>query len=298
MSDGMLHFMDSPQSDELAEFLYSFDFQINGFGMWRNVREKPIVRGYICDFQLAYIVSGKIRIEMQQEEFICCEGTLVLFEPFIVYSTEILSPSSDFHCYAIHFDINPEYRKRELVMALLGDSGNIFTSGEMPAMTGMFNDLYQSKMGKEMGLILQTGLHLRLICLNMLRARWPKGFITLSAVRPNSSREAEVVKKSIRYIQENITHPLRIRNLSLYLSISENYLYKCFINVYQMPPSRYILQYKIRLSVEMMTSSGSSMEEIADALGFSSPYHFSRTFKQIMGCSPRNYVNRLSKGML
>lgn len=290
--------MDSPQSDELAEFLHSYDFQINGFGMWQNVREKPVVQGYICDYQLAYIACGQLWIQIQQDEYVCSEGSLVLFEPFEVYSTEIMSPQESFHCYTIHFNINPEYRKRELVMALLGEGGNVFTCGEMPAMAGMFKDLYQSKEEQEMGLILQTGLHLRLVCLNMLRARWPKGSITLSTARPNSSREADVVKKSIRYIQENVTRPLRIRDLSSYLNISENYLYKCFVNIFQMPPSRYILQYKVRLSVEMMTSSGSSMEEIADTLGFSSPYHFSRTFKQIMGCSPRNYVNRLSQGML
>lgn len=298
MSQGMLRFMDAPHSDDLAEFLKPFDFIINGFGLWEEKRASPVVEGYICDYQVAYVAGGVLRVHVKGKDYRCARGSLVLFEPFEVYSTEILPGEEPFLCYAIHFDVCPEHRKMEFVQTLKGKGENVYAPEELPVMEGMFRDLYESRQSKEMGMILQTGVHLRLACLYMLRARWPKGSIAVSTSKPSSAREAEIVRQSIQYIQEHIASPLRIGDLSEALSISENYLYKCFVDVLQTPPSRYILQYKIRLSVELMITTGQSLEEIADQLGFSSLYHFSKTFKQIMGSSPRNYVNSITDGKL
>lgn len=298
ISREILHFMDAPHSDDLAEFLKPFDFVINGFGLWDSKRETPVVEGYICDYQIAYVAGGILQVSIQEKEYRCTKGAMVLFEPFQVYSTEILEGEEPFLCYTIHFDVCPEYRKLEFVQTLKGKGGNVYFPQELPIMEGMFRDLYDSRQSKEMGMILQTGVHLRLACLYMLRARWPKGAIAVSASKPNSARETEVVRQSIQYIQEHIENPLRIGDLSAALSISENYLYKCFVDVLETPPSRYILQYKIRLSVELMITTGQSLEEISEQLGFSSLYHFSKTFKQIMGSSPRQYVNSITEGKL
>lgn len=288
--------MDAPHPDELADFLRPFDFIINGFGTWEDAREDPAVEGYICNYQIAYITGGRLKVSFRGEEYLCTRGSLFLFEPFEVYRTEVLPSEEPFLCYAIHFDVCPEYRKPEFVQALKGSGGNYYAPGELPVMEGMFHDLCVSRQSKEMGMILQTGVHLRLACLNMLRSRWPREGAAVSVSSPGSAREAELVRRSIRYIQENISRPLRVSELSGALNVSENYLYKAFISVLETPPSRYILQYKIRLSVELMITTGQNLEEIAEQLGFSSLYHFSRTFKQIMGCSPRNYVNSITNG--
>lgn len=297
MAERQLSFMDSPHSDELAEFLHDFEFTINGFSLWDLERKEPVTEGFICHYQLAYISTGTLQVCVGDQVYRCTPGSLFLFSPFTSYRTEIL-PSASLRCYSIRFDVTPEHRKAEFFQTLQNQGGPLFSSQELPPMDGMFEDLYRCHTDRDLGMIFQVGVHLRLACLYMLRARWPKGHIFLTWTQPASTRKAEIIRESMEYIQTHLDKPLRIATLSASLNISENYLYKCFMEVLGVAPSRYFLQYKIRLSVELMTSSSLSMEAIAEQLGFSSLYHFSRAFKQIMGRSPRNYLARLSSGIL
>lgn len=291
----ILYPIESTCDDALERFLRSFEFRTNGFGIWRRESRGSGVEGYICDYQIAYVAAGALRFSIHQRPVFCPSGTLILFEPFVVYTTEVLPTEEALQCYSIHFDIEPEHRQKELVQMLLGRRGNVFLPGELPPVSSLFQNLFESRQHTDMGMALQTDLELRLACLYMLRARWPETGDSALFVRPGSAREAELVQEGIAYIKEHISRPLRLGALSKHLNISANYLYKCFMDVLQTSPSRYILQYKIRLSVGMLTAGGATMEEIAERLGFSSPYHFSTTFKQIMGCSPRNYVKESSR---
>lgn len=291
----ILYPIESTCDDALERFLRGFEFRSNGFGVWQRQSRSSGVEGYICDYQLAYVASGALRFSIAQRPVFCPRGTLILFEPFVVYATEVLQSEEALHCYSIHFDIEPEHRQKELVQRLLGRGGNVFLPGELPPVGSLFQNLFESRRSQHMGMTLQTDLELRLACLYMLRSRWPAEGDEALFIRPASAREARVVQESIAYIKENVSRPLRLGDLGRAMSISTNYLYKCFMSVLQTSPSRYILQYKIRVAVGLLTTGGHTSEEIADRLGFSSPYHFSTTFKQIMGCSPRNYVKESSR---
>lgn len=292
----ILYPVESRCIDELERFLRGFDFVSNGFSKWEQQARKGNTQGYICDHQIVYIATGTLRFSIQGQEHVCKPGSLILFEPFVVYTTEPVVSEEPLECYSIHFDIHPEHRQKEFVRRLLGRESNIFPPGELPQIASLFRNLFESRRKQALGVVLQTDLELRLAFLYMMRARWPKDAPAAISGRPESAREMEVVQSSIQYIQKNISRPLRLGEICEQLNISTNYLYKCFMEVLQVAPSRYILQYKIRISVDLMTTAGCSMEEIAERLGFSSPYHFSTTFKRVMGCSPRHYLKTISKG--
>ena len=289
----ILYPVESPQSDPLEALLQAFHFPICGFGSWQKDRRPTGVEGYICDHQITYIAHGALRFSLNGHPYFCPAGTLLLFEPFEVYSTEVLPSQEALECYSIHFDIYPEHRQKEFIQKILGNGNNIFLPGELPPVDRLFQNLFECHSKQKPGLFLQTSLDLHLIFLYMLRARWPDE--ELLFVRPNFVREADLVRQSIEYIRAHVNTPIRLSQLSRSLGISTNYLYKCFRNVLNLSPSRYILQYKIRSSIHLMVSDGCTMEEIADRLGFSSPYHFSTSFKQIMGCSPRHYIQSISR---
>lgn len=292
----ILYPVESPQQDHLEALLQEFHFPIRGFGSWQQESRPAGVEGYICDHQITYIARGALRFSFRGRPFFCPAGTLLLFEPFEVYSTEVLPGGEELECYSIHFDISPEHRQKEFIQALLGNGENVFLPGELPSVQGLFQNLFESRRRQEPGLSMQAGLDLHLIFLYMLRARWSEEKVLF--IRPSFVREAELVRRGIEYIHTHIATPIRLSQLGRSLGISSNYLYKCFVNVLGLSPSRYVLQYKIRSSIDLMVSDGCTMEEIAERLGFSSPYHFSASFKQIMGCSPRHYIQGISRGAL
>jgi AraC-like DNA-binding protein len=56
----------------------------------------------------------------------------------------------------------------------------------------------------------------------------------------------------------------------------------------------YHLRLRMQNAARLLDSSVRSVQEVAEACGYSDSYYFSRLFKQIMGLSPRNY-RRASK---
>ncbi len=54
-------------------------------------------------------------------------------------------------------------------------------------------------------------------------------------------------------------------------------------------PINYIQQLRIKKAKEMLKSDYSKISLIAETVGYSNIYHFSKTFKQITGYSPTEY---------
>lgn len=298
----MTQYIDPTATDELTQFINGFHFSINGFGLWKNRPEQPVNRGFIVDFQLLHIERGNLRVNIHGQDHLCVPGCFVLFEPFVVYTTEQLT-LEDLYCYKIRFDILPEFRKKEFFSALTYRGKAVFEAAELPNIEGVFEQLYRSTQQKQLGIVAELEAALRFVLVHMLRSRWAKGDSAvddtlLQKTCLNTSREVELVGRSVQYVQEHLDQPVRISDISRSLCVSENYLYKCFMEVLKTPPSRYILQYKIRKSVEMMLANDLSVEEVAIKLGFSSLHHFSKTCKQILGASPRNYMRSMLDDML
>jgi AraC-like DNA-binding protein len=59
------------------------------------------------------------------------------------------------------------------------------------------------------------------------------------------------------------------------------------------PPARYRVQRLIDRACELMQLGVLTDKQIASELGFCDPFHFSRRFKQLVGCSPRQFRLRL-----
>ena len=71
--------------------------------------------------------------------------------------------------------------------------------------------------------------------------------------------------------------------------MSTVYFRKLFTEAYGMPPMRYVRQKRIEKAQNLLENGFTNISEIADSVGFNSIYHFSKTFKQLIGTSPSNY---------
>ncbi len=107
-----------------------------------------------------------------------------------------------------------------------------------------------------------------------------------------------VMSKSVKYIESNFKNSnLSTKEIAFNANISEIYLRKLFIKHYGTSPMKYVKQLRLETAKIMLASNDKSIEEIANDVGYSCIYVFSRTFKKQIGVSPNQYRKNINKNM-
>ncbi len=102
------------------------------------------------------------------------------------------------------------------------------------------------------------------------------------------STEAKIYTEALRHIDMHIGEQLTIEELARLCSVSSAYLKKLFRKYNGLGIHEYILKSKITLARQML-SSGDTVSQISERLGFASPNYFSTAFKRETGISPLEY---------
>lgn len=281
-------------ADLLANFLEQIQFNINAYGRWTRPVGGETASFTIPDYEVAYIMNGTLHLEAEGESWDCESGSMIFLEPFIAYQVTCTSPEP-LECFCFHFDFAPAYREVELRSIILGEEGPVYPAKKMPKLGMMFTlleeDFKDGTLGREA--MLKAGFIRTLVY--MSRSRHPNGLLGEGeADRLLTPREIQIVNDSMMYIEENLSAPLKITDISSHLGISENHLYKSFMNVMKISPSRYLLQYKVKRAERLLRTNKYSVEQISRMLGFSSLFHFSKTFKDFFGASPKQYLKNVN----
>lgn len=108
-------------------------------------------------------------------------------------------------------------------------------------------------------------------------------------VAPEHSRQA-IVAQACAYIEANFDRLIRLNEIAAVTHVSPFYLNRIFRQEIGIPPHTYLLQARIKKSLEQLLQTGSILEA-AYALGFSDQSHFSRFFKKNIGLTPKQYLN-------
>lgn len=99
----------------------------------------------------------------------------------------------------------------------------------------------------------------------------------------------KIVSQVKKYVDEHIVEKLTLPDVATVFNISPNYLSLLFKKYSDIGFSEYISQKKIAYAKERLAEGRMKIYEIADELGFESAFYFSKVFKKIEGCSPRDY---------
>ena len=101
------------------------------------------------------------------------------------------------------------------------------------------------------------------------------------------------IKPAIDYIEKHfLKKKITAEELTLCCTISYPYIKKLFIKKFGVPPIKYSIQLKINYACDLLKSKLYTISQISEICGYNDIYFFSRQFKEYMGLSPTDFINK------
>lgn len=82
------------------------------------------------------------------------------------------------------------------------------------------------------------------------------------------------------------------------VGINRSHLFKVFKDKIGMSPQEFLIQYRITKATELFDTTNLNVTEVAFSTGFKDPSYFSKVFRSIVGCSPKEYEKNAEPGRL
>lgn len=99
---------------------------------------------------------------------------------------------------------------------------------------------------------------------------------------------AEIVK----YIHSHYSEPLGLSDIAKYFSLSPSHVVHLFKKEFGCKPSEYVNRIRISAAQTLLAETDLTVSEIADTIGYSDVYYFSKIFKKTVGVPPTKFRNQ------
>jgi AraC-like DNA-binding protein len=109
---------------------------------------------------------------------------------------------------------------------------------------------------------------------------------------PRSPVGNDIVRRAQELIESHGNRQPSLRDLARLSNCSVSTLRRQFQQTLGMPPYEWMLQTRIRRARRLLITTTLRIKEIAEQIGFDDPFQFSRTFRQRIGSSPRQFRAR------
>ncbi|GBF72533.1 AraC family transcriptional regulator [Paenibacillus sp. 598K] len=259
-------------------------------------------------FELLYCREGKVELTVEQEQFTLAAGELLLLRPGVKHGLHN-NGAGPYRFVNLHFNTDDQ----ELRSHLSGRpyawmAQETLAETRLPESLQQVTDLLRRQsqtmesdaVGEDAQalpldgwskLMLQSLVLLMISETAMLLHRRAES--DSAAMRYSSATEVELAHavealiRDTRYTRHTITEVAR------HLNVSRSQCYKVFTKVYGMSPRQYLSELTLSQAKQHLLDNALTIDEIAEAMGFSSTSHFSRQFKRWTGVAPTQYRPRI-----
>jgi len=253
-----------------------------------------IAQRIIFDYELVYIADGEFILNYNETDYRCTKGQFILLRPGISHSFSVTDTNlSQPH---IHFDITHMSDSRQVPVCFkdLNDLGTgerkhiredifqkypqtpfVVFSDHQAALEIFYTIVNQPKTSS----LSQKGMLIRLIDI-LIKDNFPEVF-------GNSSESVYSVEEQVKdYLDADQGLTSNLDDIAKQFNYSKCHLEHRFKDRYGISLIAYRNNKRMQLAKKMLQTK--SVSNVADKLGFSSIYVFSRAFKNHFGFSPSN----------
>ncbi len=98
-----------------------------------------------------------------------------------------------------------------------------------------------------------------------------------------------LMDRAIQYIDTHYANPISLEDVCRISTLSKTYFCYLFKMVTKKTFVEYLTERRIQGAIQMLESTDCSIQQISEETGFHDAANFSRTFRKVMGVSPRDY---------
>ncbi len=233
---------------------------------WRK-RDKPIT-----NYDLFYVWAGEGTVVLNGKPYNVEKGHCFLFKPGDE-TTATHNPQNPLVLTYIHFDVTglPE---------LVPSVHRVFENAiNFESLLTQYVRLF---LVKAFGAEIEAKLILKQLMIHLLREEQEheeqKAHI--------SNKLLETVREVANYILQNPGLQHTIKGLAERANLSPQYFSQKFKEIIGQTAKSYIVYSRIRRAEHLLHSTGSTVTEVADVLGYTNIHFFSRQFKKYTGKNP------------
>lgn len=130
------------------------------------------------------------------------------------------------------------------------------------------------------------------VCLAAIETRLKASHNTLVNLNVQDKKgwkPEDIVEFTKEYIHQHYKDALNLTDLADKFGFSSAYLSKIFLKHFNITPSKYIKDYRIRIAKQLLLDPDVTIAVVSQETGFTDPFHFSKAFKSVTGSSPTEY---------
>ena len=181
--------------------------------------------------------------------------------------------------YHAFFALEPRYRKKHGFRSILH-----LTLQELAPISGLVTELDGELRRRSSGYEFMAETLLMQLIGRLSRA--------YQGMRAVETRELIRLGTVLSHMEKHYTEPLRLADLARMAHLSQSSLQRSFRAIMGHSPMDYLIRLRLLRASDLLRKGELNITETAYQVGFSDSNYFSRQFRRVMACSPREFVRR------
>ena len=93
-------------------------------------------------------------------------------------------------------------------------------------------------------------------------------------------------------IHSEYSEPITVEEISARLGLNRSYFSALFKRKRGVSPKQYLFEYRMKIAAKLLTEEKKPVSVVANSVGYSDIFNFSKMFKRFSGHSPTEYVKK------
>lgn len=276
---------------------------------WYNILQpnEHIQERVIFDYELLFVKEGKAIITIEDRRYTGTTGDVFIFRPGqrhsirMVFDEQLIQPH-------IHFDLTYRADRERIPIsysnmdAIPLEERGYFREDILDQFISPFPSHFHPHAPLYIEQLIFDLIHAystpspfnEITLAHLFLKLWEQVLNELTYSPHNASKASDIPSKLKLFIEQNVTHPLSLDEISKLAHFSRSYVSRIFQESYGFSPIRYHTVLRVQKAKSMVQFTNMSLSEIADSVGFESLQDFSRVFKKIDGLPPSSYRHIVS----